>query len=217
MINTVEFNKKNSDYFAALVANRILGGGGAGRLFNNLREDKGWTYGSYSGISESYKTKGLVIAQAQVRNEVTDSAAVELLMELDKMKNTYVLDEELNSAKAKYTGNFVLSLENPSTIAGVARNIITQDLPEDYYNSFLENINSVTKEDVQKVIKVLLDNAAKAKNMIKNLIDNFEKHIDPNDPTNNCLDVAIITAPEKRSKKTIEKLNTVAGRVLNKK
>ena len=70
--------------------------------------------------------------------------------------------------------------------------------------------------DVQKVIKVLLDNAAKAKNMIKNLIDNFENHIDNNDPTNNCLDVAIITAPEKRSKKTIEKLNTVAGRVLNK-
>ncbi len=70
--------------------------------------------------------------------------------------------------------------------------------------------------DVQKVIKVLLDNAAKAKNMIKNLIDNFENHIDNNDPTNNCLDVAVITAPEKRSKKTIEKLNTVAGRVLNK-
>ncbi len=70
--------------------------------------------------------------------------------------------------------------------------------------------------DVQQVIKVLLDNAAKAKNMIKNLIDNFEKHIDANDPTNNCLDVAIITAPEKRSKKTKEKLSTVAGRVLNK-
>ena len=153
IINTVDFNKNNSDYFAALVANRILGGGGAGRLFNNLREDKGWTYGSYSGISESYKTKGTVIAQAQVRNEVTDSAALELLIELDKMKNSFVTDEELNSAKAKYTGNFVLSLENPSTIAGFARNIITQDLPEDYYNSFLENINSVTKEDVQNAAK----------------------------------------------------------------
>jgi len=150
VINTIDFNKNNSDYFAALVANRILGGGGAGRLFNNLREDKGWTYGSYSDISESYKTKGTVIAQAQVRNEVTDSAAVELLMELDKMKNSFVTDQELNSAKAKYTGNFVLSLENPSTIAGFARNIITQKLPEDYYNSFLENINNVTKEDVQK-------------------------------------------------------------------
>jgi 5'-methylthioadenosine phosphorylase len=70
--------------------------------------------------------------------------------------------------------------------------------------------------DVQKVIKVLLDNAEKAKVMIKNLINNFEDHIDPNDPTINCLDVAIITAPEKRTKKTIEKLKTIAGRVLNK-
>ncbi len=69
--------------------------------------------------------------------------------------------------------------------------------------------------DVQQVIKVLLDNASKAKSMIKNLIVNFENHIDPNDPTNNCLDVAIITAPEKRSQKTKDKLKTVAGRVLN--
>ena len=70
--------------------------------------------------------------------------------------------------------------------------------------------------DVQKVIKVLLDNASKAKNMIKNLIHVFENYIDPNDPTNNCLDVAIITAPEKRTKKTKDKLKTIAGRVLNK-
>ena len=149
VINTIDFNKKEADYFPALVATRILGGGGAGRLFNNLREDKGWTYGSYSSISESYKTKGLILAQAQVKNEVTDSAAVELLVELDKMRNKLVTDEELTSTKAKYTGNFVMSLENPATIAGFARNIITQDLPENYYNSFLENINNVTKQDVQ--------------------------------------------------------------------
>ena len=68
--------------------------------------------------------------------------------------------------------------------------------------------------DVQQVIKVLLGNAEKAKVMIKNLIDNFEDHIDPKDPSNNCLDVAIITAPEKRTQKTIDKLKTVAGRVL---
>jgi 5'-methylthioadenosine phosphorylase len=70
--------------------------------------------------------------------------------------------------------------------------------------------------DVQTVIKVLLGNAAKAKNMVKNIIENFESHIDSKDPTNNCLDVAIITAPEKRTKKTIKKLKTVAGRVLSK-
>ena len=70
--------------------------------------------------------------------------------------------------------------------------------------------------DVQQVIKVLLANAEKAKAMIKYIIDNFEINIDPKDPTNNCLDVAIITASEKRTKKTIDKLKTVAGRVLNK-
>ena len=71
--------------------------------------------------------------------------------------------------------------------------------------------------DVQAVIKVLFSNAAKAKNMIKNIIENFESHIDPKDPTNNCLDVAIITDPKKRTQKTIQKLKTVAGRVLLKK
>jgi len=70
--------------------------------------------------------------------------------------------------------------------------------------------------DVQSVIRVLLSNAAKAKNMIKNLIDNFESHINPKDPANNCLDVAIITAPEKRTQKTKDKLKTIAGRVLAK-
>jgi 5'-methylthioadenosine phosphorylase len=70
--------------------------------------------------------------------------------------------------------------------------------------------------DVKQVIKVLQDNVEKAKNMIKNLIVNFESHIDPRDPTNNCLDVAIITSPEKRSQKTINKLKTIAGRILKK-
>jgi 5'-methylthioadenosine phosphorylase len=68
--------------------------------------------------------------------------------------------------------------------------------------------------DVQQVIKVLLGNAEKAKKMIQNIIDNFETHVDPKDPTNNCLDVAIITGPEKRTQKTINKLKSVAGRAL---
>ena len=70
--------------------------------------------------------------------------------------------------------------------------------------------------DVKQVVKVLLENAEKAKAMIKNIIDNYENHIDLNDKTNNCLDVAIITAPEKRTQKTIDKLKTIAGRVLSK-
>ena len=73
-----------------------------------------------------------------------------------------------------------------------------------------ENVN------VQKVIQVLMGNASKAKQMVKKLINNFENHIDSEDPTNNCLDVAIITSPEKRTQKTKDKLKTIAGRVLDK-
>jgi len=68
--------------------------------------------------------------------------------------------------------------------------------------------------DVKQVIKVLLENSEKAKAMIKNIVDNFEDHIDLKDSTNNCLDVAIITTPEKRTQKTINKIKTIAGRVL---
>jgi 5'-methylthioadenosine phosphorylase len=72
------------------------------------------------------------------------------------------------------------------------------------------------EDDFHHIIKVLLGNAEKAKSMIKNIVDNFEDHIDLKDPTNNCLDVAIITVPEKRTQKTINKLKTIAGRVLDK-
>ena len=91
---------------------------------------------------------------------------------------------------------------------------LTQDVPDQHFDKMTDFDMMVV--DVQQVIRVLLGNAKKAKAMIKNLIDNFEYHIDPNDPTNNCLDVAIITTPEKRTRKTIEKLKTVAGRALSK-
>ena len=79
----------------------------------------------------------------------------------------------------------------------------------DCWHPYNENV------EVQQVIKVLVGHAEKAKVMIKNLIDNVEDHIDSKDQTNNCLDVAIITAPEKRTQETIKKLKTVAGRVLS--
>ena len=68
--------------------------------------------------------------------------------------------------------------------------------------------------DVKQIVETLSQNSSNAKKVVKNLIMDFEKFIDAQDPTNNCLDFAIITAPEKRSKKTKDKLKNVAGRVL---
>lgn len=161
-INTIQLDKKSEDYFASLLANQILGGGGEARLFLNLREDKGFTYGAYSSLGNSHKTKARFRASTSVRNAVTDSAVVEILHEVDKIRNELVTDEELKLVKAKYAGNFVISLEDPETIADFALNIKTQDLPSNFYKEFLKNINKVTKQEVLAAAnKYILSNNAR--------------------------------------------------------
>lgn len=146
-------NITDDDYFPMLLANRILGGGAQARLFLNLREDKGYTYGSYSSFGTDKYARARMRAYASVRNEVTDSSAVELLKELKKLSATPVTEEELNNAKAKYVGDFVLALEEPSTIARYALNVLTENLPADFYSTYLEKINAVTVADVQNAAK----------------------------------------------------------------
>ena len=148
---TTEVKKTDADYFSMLLANRILGGGAQARLFLNLREDKGYTYGSYASFSTNKYTRSRLRAFASVRNAVTDSSVVELVKEFHKIKTTPVSQEELDQAKAKYVGDFVIALERPSTIAQYAMAILTEGLPEDFYNTYLQNINAVSIEDIQRV------------------------------------------------------------------
>lgn len=150
VVNTLKLKKGDKDYFPVIVANQILGGGGEGRLFLNLREDKGYTYGAYSRAGDD-KYVSTFVASASVRNAVTDSAVVAFLDEIYRIRNEKVSPEELENAKAKYVGNFVMALEQPSTVARYALNIETDDLPEDYYQNYLKNINAVTAEDIQRV------------------------------------------------------------------
>ena len=146
--NITDLKMKDEDYLDALLANRILGGGGQARLFKNLREDKGYTYGSYSGIRANKYSPMRFNAYAQVRNAVTDSSVVEILKEIDKITSEPVSDEELANAKAKYAGSFVMALEKPETVAEYALNIETEDLPKDFYETYLERLDAITKEDV---------------------------------------------------------------------
>lgn len=147
--NLVNLQMKDEDYLPALVANRILGGGGEARLFLNLREDKGYTYGSYSRIGNDKFAPSRFSASASVRNVVTDSSVVELLKEIDRITKEPVSEKELKNTKAKYVGNFVLALERPSTIARYALNIETEGLPKDFYKTYLERINAISIDDVQ--------------------------------------------------------------------
>ncbi|WP_318310631.1 M16 family metallopeptidase [Flagellimonas crocea] len=151
--NITHLKMKDEDYLDALMANRILGGGSQARLFKNLREDKGYTYGSYSGLRANKFSPMRFNAYAQVRNAVTDSSVVEILKEIDKITSEPVSDEELANAKAKYAGSFVMALEKPETVAEYALNIETEDLPKDFYETYLKRIDAITKEDVQKAAK----------------------------------------------------------------
>ncbi len=159
--NLVNLKMKDPDYLSALMANEILGGGGEGRLFLNLREDKAYTYGSYARIGNDKNAVSRFRAVASVRNAVTDSAIVEILKEIDKIRQTPVTEEELKNTKAKYIGRFVIALESPATIARYALNIETEGLPKDFYKTYLERINAITVDDVQKAAQKYfkLDNA----------------------------------------------------------
>lgn len=176
--NTVSLRKKDADYFPLLIANGILGGGGEARLFLNLREDKGYTYGSYSRMGNNKYTASRFRASASVRNAVVDSAVVELLYEIDRMKKEVVSDEELNRAKAKYVGSFVRAVEQPSTVAAYALEIETENLTDDFYTTYLESINNVTKEDIQRVAQkyFLVDQArVVVTGKASEILDNLEK------------------------------------------
>jgi predicted Zn-dependent peptidase len=150
--NLVDLKKNDPDYLSATLANFVLGGGGfSGRLMKNLRQDKGYTYSTYSSLGNSKWGTSTFGATAGVRNVVTDSAVVEILKEIDNMVDQPITEKDLDLAKAKYAGNFVMQLEKPSTVANYAVDILQQDLPEDFYETFLERIDAITIEDVQRV------------------------------------------------------------------
>ncbi len=152
IVNAVELKMTDKDYFATTMANQILGGGGEGRLFLNLREAHGWTYGAYSSIGSGKYTSKFK-ATASVRNTVTDSAVVEFMKEIHKIRTEKVTEEELKLAKAKFIGSFVMGTQKPGTIASFALRTKTQNLPADYYENYIKNLNAVTVEDVQNAAK----------------------------------------------------------------
>jgi len=146
-----ELKMSNPDYYAVLVANYVFGGSFGSYLNMNLREANGYTYGARSNIGTGRNYKGTFMASAKVRNEVTDSAVVETFKELNRIRDEYVEDEMLATAKAKYLGNFIMQSEDKSVVADRAISIKKNELDEDFYKNFIANIDKVTKEDVKRV------------------------------------------------------------------
>lgn len=146
----------HTDAIAASVMNSILGGGAfSGRLMQNLREDKAFTYGARSSFSPD-PLVGSFTAYADVRNEVTDSAIVEFLYEIKRITTEPVDSASLAVTKNYMSGSFARSLENPNTVATFALNIQRYKLPENYYSTYLQKLSEITVEDVSRVAKKYL-------------------------------------------------------------
>jgi len=145
----VNLKPNNPDAIKARVMNQVLGGGSfSARLFQNLREDKGFTYGAYSSLI-SDELVGSFNAGANVRTSVTDSAFTEIIYEMERLRTELVPEADLEMVKNALMGSFSRSLEDPSTVARFALNIQKYNLPEDYYETYLEHLAAVTPADVK--------------------------------------------------------------------
>jgi zinc protease len=159
LINTVNLKMSDPDFFPAVIATYILGGDFNSYLNMNLREKHAWTYGANAIIgSGKYVTK--LKSASAVRNVVTDSAVVEFIKEIKKIRTEKVSDELLSNVKAGYVGRFVMQVQKPQTVARYALNIETEKLPADFYENYIRNINAVTAEQVQQAANkyFLIDN-----------------------------------------------------------
>jgi predicted Zn-dependent peptidase len=155
-LGTLGIERTSPDYFAVLLADGVLGSGPSARLFLNLREDKGYTYGAYSNFGGT-RFRGTWVSSAEVRTEVTEGAMKEFIFELTRLRNDPVPAEELENAKRSIIGGFALSLEQPQSLL---QNIITQklyNLPADYWDTYPQKVAAITAEDVQRVAKKYID------------------------------------------------------------
>ena len=155
-LGTLGIERTSPDYFAVLLADRVLGGGPSGRLFLNLREDKGYTYGAYSNFGGS-KFKGTWVSSSEVRTDVTEGAMKEFMYELNRLRTEPVSATELDNAKHAIIGSFALSLEQPQALL---QNIITQklyNLPADYWDTYPQKVSAITVADVQRAAQTYLD------------------------------------------------------------
>jgi predicted Zn-dependent peptidase/outer membrane lipoprotein-sorting protein len=148
----IDMKPGHPDDLKLKVANGILGGGSTGRLFQNLRETKAWTYGSYSSVStDDLPYGGSFSATSNSTTSATDSSVGEMLKEMNRLRTETVSKEELDGYKNYMSGIFALGLEDPRTLARYAINEKKYNMPKDYYKNYLKNLDNVTAADVKMV------------------------------------------------------------------
>ncbi len=155
-MGNISTKRIDADFYPMTVANQILGGAATARLFMNIREAKGYTYGAYSRYSPQ-RQPGTFSAEAEVRSEVTAPALQEFIYELERMRNLKASDKELSSAKNYLVGSFQLGLETQSGLATRLLEGEIYGLPEDYLEKYGDKILAVSADEVRNVVRKNVD------------------------------------------------------------
>jgi zinc protease len=150
VLSNIAIPRNHPDHFAATVMNQVLGAGASSRVFMNLREEKGYTYGAYTRL-DAKKLAGDFEATAEVRTAVTGDSLKEFFFELNRIRDETVEPSELADAKSFLTGVFPIRAETQEGLTGLTSNQVLYELPDDYLQTYRENIDAITAEDVQRV------------------------------------------------------------------
>ena len=157
MMAPITLTRDSEDLMALQIANGIYGGGGFdAKLFRNLRETHGWTYGAYSSVRPD-EVSATFYAFGDVNANATDSSFVQMRQELQNMMDGDYTEDDLKKFKTMYAGDFSRSLESSDQIASYAYNIERYGLPADYYATYLQRLDALTLDDIRAVVAKYFD------------------------------------------------------------
>jgi zinc protease len=137
------------EYIDLQMMNQVLGGGASARLFLNLREERGFTYGVYSSI-RSYSLDGAQLISCSVRSDKTGETLQEIYREMRGMQENPPDSDELDRCKSEIVGSFIRRMETPSSIGSMELSRRLRQLPADYYRDFIPHVNSITEKAVSE-------------------------------------------------------------------
>jgi predicted Zn-dependent peptidase len=155
-LGNIAIDRRSADYLPMVVMNDVIGGGASSRLFLNLREEKGYTYGVYSHFSAT-RYPGPWRAGGNMRTEVTEGALTEFFYEIRRMREEKVPADELEASKRSIAASFALSLEQPTRVLSFAISRKIYGLPADYWDSYPARVMAITADDVQRVARKYLN------------------------------------------------------------
>ena len=183
VVGNVAIRRTDPDYFPMLVMHTVLGATASSRLFMNLREEKGYTYGAYTSL-DARRTAGTFRATAEVRTPVTGASLKEFFHEFDRIRSEDVSEEELINARTYLTGIFPIRLETQEGLIDQLVQIRMHGLPDDYLHTYRDSVNAVTREEVRRVAGrhidperaavVVVGDAAAVREQLAPYADDFE-------------------------------------------